>query len=749
MSADALVYSVQAFPEKSDNFGGRKLAEGISIMAGNKRKIIFLGLGAVIVLLVLAALLFFQSKGKEPFDGNLLVITLDTTRADSLGVYGGAGNHTPNLDRLARDGIMFKNCSTPVPLTLPAHASLFTGRTPLAHQVRNNGRYALAPRELTLAERLKPAGFQSYAVIASYVLLGRFGLKQGFDEYDDSLDSYKIMNSYNTEITADAVSSRFRAWLSKHKEDRFFAWVHFYDPHEPYAPPEEYRAGPGEKDPKNLYLGEVEFMDHHVGKILEDLKALGLLANTLLVVVGDHGEAFAEHGEKGHAIFCYEENIRVPLIFFHETLLPKNVVVEERVSLVDILPTLLELYDLERGEDLQGRSLVPFFRPGTKNPPPRPLYMESLYGFEEMGWAPLTGIVEGDMKFISLPRPEVYDLRQDPRESTNLYEARPDLARRLKERLASLVSSHTEFQSETKRALTAEDIRQLQSLGYISSNPGQSRNNRDPKDGIVLDAKVNEFFKVLEHVPDRDIEGDIDRFLRDNGIDKSPALYARLWRFYEKRKNRDKVVETLREAMAAFPEEVGSQMQLAQVYSVMKKYDLVISLGRQILERDPANPVPHILMGDAYTALRNFDEAQANLEKALKLEPENISLLIKYAELLISQGKIPEVLKVYDVLITKEDILKDHEFLYKLALFYSKNGNDRQAEELMKRCCHLHPSGRYYFYHAVILSRLENYEAAIKIMRVALEQYADELSPDQRAQAEKLLRSLSPGESVR
>lgn len=749
MSADALVYSVQAFPEKSDNFGGRKLAEGISIMAGNKRKIIFLGLGAVIVLLVLAALLFFQSKGKEPFDGNLLVITLDTTRADSLGVYGGAGNHTPNLDRLARDGIMFKNCSTPVPLTLPAHASLFTGRTPLAHQVRNNGRYALAPRELTLAERLKPAGFQSYAVIASYVLLGRFGLKQGFDEYDDSLDSYKIMNSYNTEITADAVSSRFRAWLSKHKEDRFFAWVHFYDPHEPYAPPEEYRAGPGEKDPKNLYLGEVEFMDHHVGKILEDLKALGLLANTLLVVVGDHGEAFAEHGEKGHAIFCYEENIRVPLIFFHETLLPKNVVVEERVSLVDILPTLLELYDLERGEDLQGRSLVPFFRPGTKNPPPRPLYMESLYGFEEMGWAPLTGIVEGDMKFISLPRPEVYDLRQDPRESTNLYEARPDLARRLKERLASLVSSHTEFQSETKRTLTAEDIRQLQSLGYISSNPGQSRNNRDPKDGIVLDAKVNEFFKVLEHVPDRDIEGDIDRFLRDNGIDKSPALYARLWRLYEKRKNRDKVVETLREAMAAFPEEVGSQMQLAQVYSVMKKYDLVISLGRQILERDPANPVPHILMGDAYTALRNFDEAQANLEKALKLEPENISLLIKYAELLISQGKIPEVLKVYDVLITKEDILKDHEFLYKLALFYSKNGNDRQAEELMKRCCHLHPSGRYYFYHAVILSRLENYEAAIKIMRVALEQYADELSPDQRAQAEKLLRSLSPGESVR
>ena len=712
-------------------------------------KRVILVLGAVAIFLAVATLVLFKSNRKIPFDGNLLVITLDTTRADSLGAYGGEGNHTPHLDQLAREGIMFKNCVTPVPLTLPAHASLFTGRTPLAHQVRNNARYALDPRESTLAERLKPAGFRSYAVIASYVLLGRFGLKQGFDEYDDSLDSYKIMNSYNTEITADVVSSRFRDWLSKHKEERFFAWVHFYDPHEPYAPPKEYRTGPEEKDPKRLYLGEVEFMDHHVGKILDDLKALGLLANTLLVVVGDHGEAFAEHGEKGHAIFCYEENLKVPLILFHETLLPKNVVVEERVSLIDILPTLLELYDLERGEDLQGRSLVPYFRPGAKTPPPRPLYMESLYGFEELGWAPLTGIVEGDMKFISLPRPELYDLRRDPRESENLHETRPDLARGLKERLASFISSHAEFRSETKRELTAEDIRQLQSLGYISSVPGQSRTNRDPKDGLVLDAKVNEFFKAMEHVPDRNIEGDIDRFFQDNNIDKSPGIYARLWRLYEKRNDRDKVIETLREAMSAFPEDTGSRMQLAQVYFVMKKYDLVISLGRQILEREPANPVAHILMGDAYAALRDFGEAQASLENALKFEPENISLWIKYAELLITQEKFPEALKVYDVLITREDILKDHEFLYKLAVFYAKNGNDRRAGELMERCCRLHPSGRYYFTYAVILTRLEDYETAIKIMRVALEQYADELSPDQRAQAEKLLRSLSPGRAVR
>src|SRR4030042_1877758 len=371
--------------------------------------------------------------------------------------------------------------------------------------------------------------------------------------------------------------------------------------------------------------------------------------------------------------------------------------------------------------------------------------MESLCGFEELGVAPLTGIVEGEMKSIPLPRPELYDLRQDPRESKNLHETRPDLARGLKERLASFVSSHSEFRPETKRELTAEDIRQLRSLGYISSVAGPSRTNRAPKDGIVLDAKVNEFFKALEHVPDRNIEGDIDRFFRDNGIDKSPGIYARLWRLYEKRKERDKVIEVLREAMSAFPDDTGSRMQLAQVYFVMKKYDLVISLGRQILEREPSNPIAHILMGDAYTALRDFGEAQASLESALKFEPENISLWIKYAELLITREKFPEALKVYDVLITREDILKDHEFLYKLAVFYAKHGNDRRAGALVEGGGRLHPLRRYYFTYAVILSRLEDYETAIKTLRIAPEQHAEELSPGQRARAEKRLRSLSPG----
>jgi arylsulfatase A-like enzyme/tetratricopeptide (TPR) repeat protein len=716
-------------------------------MAGRVRgRIPALGLWATAVALAAGALASAGCKGgSPPLDGNLLVITLDTTRADSLGVYGGEGDRTPHLDRLARGGVRFENCISPVPLTLPAHASLFTGRDPMAHQVRNNARYILPSEEMTLAERLGAAGFRTYAVIASYVLLGRFGLRQGFAEYDDSLDSTRVLSSYNTEIPADAVSGRFLAWLSKNKAERFFAWVHFYDPHEPYAPPAEFRTEPDDKDPKALYLGEVEFMDRHVGRILDGLRDLGLLSNTMIVAVGDHGEAFGEHGERGHAIFCYEENLRVPLIFSHEGRLPEGLVVEDRVGLIDVLPTILELYGLGSDKSIHGRSLVPFMRPGERSSAPRPLYVESLYGMEERGWAPLTGIIDGDLKFLSVPRPELYDLRRDPGERENLHDLRPDLAGPLMEKLAAIVSARTEVRSGAGRELTAEDIRQLRSLGYLASGPSGPGGGMDPKDGIVAEARLDDLFDGLLRDPSPDPGARIDRFLRESGIDRSPHFYSRLWRFHEKRRDPpDKIVAVLSEAAAAFPEDVGFRLQLVRFYTAMNKFDQVIPVCREILEREPENASAHVLMGNAFAALGDSGEAATSLEKALAIEPENISLRIRYAELLISLGRTAEALDMYDVLTAKENVLKDHDFLFKIALFYAKNGRDRKAAELVERCSRLHPSGRYFFFQAVFLSRLEDHEGAARAMRTALERYADELTPEQKAQAQKFLGSVSP-----
>lgn len=703
----------------------------------NGKRLVFV-VGGAAVLLTAAGLLLVQGRGPKAFDGNLLVITLDTTRADSLGAYGATDVRTPALDRLAREGVMFRNCVSPVPLTLPAHASLFTGRAPLGHQVRNNGRYALAPEETTLAERFKAGGWRTYAVIASYVLLGRFGLRQGFDVYDDSLDSYRLMNSYNTEIPADVVSGRFRTWLSEHRTDRFFAWIHFYDPHEPYAPPAAFRA-PGGKGPRSLYQGEVEFMDHHVGVILDTLDSLGLRPGTLVVAVGDHGEAFGEHGEYGHTIFCYEENIRVPLIFSHGSSLPRGLVVEDRVGLIDVLPTILELYGLEAGKGIQGRSLVPHFRGRAKIPPP-PIYVESQYGLEEMGWAPLTGMIDGDWKYLSLPRPELYDLRNDPGERENLHDARPDQAGRMKDRLASYASSQAGARAETGRGLTAEDLRGLESLGYVSSAARASPSNVDPKDGIVRNTRLSEFFRSLETAPLRDIGPATEGFLRGHDIERTPAFYSRLWRAYEKRKAGDKVLETLREAIDAFPSDIGFRMHLIQAYSVMKDHQAVVTHGLRLLEQDPGNSVAHILLADAYASLGDWDRAEASLERAMEIEPENVSLLIRYAEALLARRKIPDTLKVYETLITRPDILADHDFLFKMAMFFAQNGRDGRAAELMARCSRLKPSGKSFFYLAVFLDRLGEREAARDSMRAAFERHADELTPEQREAAAKFLR---------
>ncbi len=310
------------------------------------RKITVFALGSV---LLLVALVFFLSRsrsqtGTAPF--NLLVITLDTMRADRLGCYGDAAARTPVLDDLAAKGVLFENCYTPAPLTLPAHCSLFTGRWPIAHGVRNNSSYKLDDAETTLAEKLQAAGYDTAALIAAYVLKSKFGLAQGFDLYDDRLGFEEKAGNLDAQIPAERIYDKFKEWLERHGDRPFFIWAHFYDPHKPYAPPAAYLQACA----NDAYRGEVAYVDHTIGRMLADLKERRLFERTLVVVVGDHGEAFGEHGEKGHGIFCYDESMKVPLIFANTALLKKPARVAQRVSLLDVMPTVLEMLGSRRGE---------------------------------------------------------------------------------------------------------------------------------------------------------------------------------------------------------------------------------------------------------------------------------------------------------------------------------------------------------------------------------------------------------------
>ena len=345
----------------------------------NKRRAAGLLLAAVVFIVAGLILYFMRIRPRAPRAGrlvrnpqaNILLITLDTTRPDRLGAYGYPKAVTPEIDALARAGALFENAYSPVPMTLPAHVSILTGTTPLFHGVHLNGQSVLAPEAVTLAKVLKTSGWATGAFVSSFVLDSRFGIDQGFDDYIDRMEVGGTVKNLGSERRAGETFRDFAAWMERRAAGRFFAWVHFYDPHYPYEPPEPYRSDPRLADP---YDGEIAVMDHYVGESLRLLEKQGLADSTLVILAGDHGEAFGEHGETdGHTIFAYEENIRVPLIIGSARGLPKGARIGGRASLIDIFPTVLDYLRIKTPSFVQGRSLLPLLErpPGGRA---RPLF---------------------------------------------------------------------------------------------------------------------------------------------------------------------------------------------------------------------------------------------------------------------------------------------------------------------------------------------------------------------------------------
>ena len=444
-------------------------------------------LRAALVAGPLCALSLLAGCSRRAGRPNVLVITIDTLRADHVGSYGFAAARTPNLDRLAAEGVRCADAIAAAPITMPAHSSIFTGLFPPAHGVRDNGSYALGDDAVTLAERLKGAGYRTQAFVSALVLNRRYNLSQGFEGYDDDLwseDEPKLfmIRSRPAPKTAARAVGWLRQWRREKVRKPFFLWVHFFDPHQPYsAPPAELALSP------SPYDGEIAVADRGVGTILAELERQGALDDTLIVLTADHGESLGEHGEKTHAVFIYDATLHVPLFLRLPGRLPRGKVYGGPVRSVDIVPTVLGLLHLPGGAETQGVDLGPAFR-GDADPPDLPQYSESLLSQVGFGMAPLYGVRHGGYKWIRAPKPEVYDLRRDPRELTNLYprEARRGaiLDRELEKLLAdsrrrALKPRATPMDQETEEA--------LQSLGYLAPRAQrQAVAGMDPKDGIGL-----------------------------------------------------------------------------------------------------------------------------------------------------------------------------------------------------------------------------------------------------------------------
>jgi len=415
-------------------------------------------------------------KGPPPRP-NLLLITIDTLRADRVGFYSDRHVGTPQIDSLASRGVVFTRAFSHSPTTLPAHTNILLGATPSYHGVHDNTNFVVRGEFLTLAEHLKNFGYATGAFIGGFPLESRFGLDQGFDTYDDRFDRTGPTPSESGTRRAENVLAGALAWLGN-KEAPWFLWIHFWDPHEPYSPPEPYRTRYADRP----YDGEVAYVDAVLGDLFQYLKERGLVESSLIVLTGDHGESLGEHGEGTHGFLAYNTTLWVPLIIAQPGL--GHRVVPEPVSHVDIFPTVCDLLGILKPGRLQGASLVPSMKGGK--PGEGPIYFESLSPYYNMGWAPIAGFIRGDDKFIDSPIPEVYDLGKDFDETRNIADARAAAAG--KEELAGLVREQSSMQADkAERRPDRETVERLRSLGYVAGlrTPGKARpENFGPEDDV-------------------------------------------------------------------------------------------------------------------------------------------------------------------------------------------------------------------------------------------------------------------------
>jgi arylsulfatase A-like enzyme/Tfp pilus assembly protein PilF len=604
--------------------------------------------GVVVMVLCCASC----GPGTPPDITHVVLISIDTCRADHWGSYGYASDTTPHIDEVAREAILFENVMSPVPITLPAHSSLMTGMIPPAHGVRDNGTYRLHDSAVTLAEILKDNGYKTAAAIGGFVLSSPFGLGQGFDVYEDDFED--IEGEDFIERRGEEVSRLAVEWLDQHREGRQFLFLHYFDPHADYRPPEPFRT----RFAENLYDGEIAYTDWCINKVIEKLKSLGVYDSSLIVITADHGEDLGDHGETTHAYFVYQSTIKVPLLI----KLPgsrKARRVAQGASLVDVMPTVLEVLGIARPRQIQGRSLAPYLFGKESKEPTRFLYFESLLA-TKYDCSPLIGVRNDRWKLIHTTKPELYNLSTDPKETVNLIDDEPGEARRLRARLEAVLGEASGFaETDTSSSIDDSTRRHLLALGYLSDGDVKESSEldvggEDPKDFLrdyVILKEVNTLYdrrqydearkrcqELLSRRPEMvqalsllggifyaegDLEKAVEYFrrtlqLRPDSADDHQDLGIVLAQIGKK----DESLEHLSEAVRLDPNSGAAHNNLGNVLASMGRAELAIEHFQKALDINPAYADAHLNMSIALGMKNRIEEALAHCRTAMDLRPE-------------------------------------------------------------------------------------------------------------------------------
>ncbi|MBN2346611.1 MAG: sulfatase-like hydrolase/transferase [Candidatus Aminicenantes bacterium] len=521
------------------------------------------------ILLALVAVLPVEAAAGR--DLNVLLITLDTTRADHVGAYGVRARLTPNIDRMAGRGALFTRAFSHNPMTLPAHANILTGQTPLFHGVSDNNGFRLDGRFLTLPELLKDLNYETAAFVSSFVLDRAGGLDQGFDLYREP-------QGQDTLVAAEVVPLA-REWIAS-RRGKWFCWLHLWDPHSPYAPPAPF----DKRFAADPYAGEVAYMDHELGKLFSFLEKSGCLDSTLLVITGDHGEALGDHGEFEHGYFAYNSTIHVPLIICRPGARRRTVA--DPVCHADILPTVSDVLGRKPPEDLAGRTLLPLLEGGQREE--RPIYFESKGPHLTRGWAPLEGFIDGNLKYIDLPVKELYDLQRDFAESKNIISTRrvSDLKRRLEEVKGGVSGSDA---ASARVAMSAEMTRKLRAFGYLSGIRVEKKAAYTREDDLKILLPIQNKLRLA------------NQLFNDRKYPEAKELYE--------------------DVIASRPGDIGSYLHLADTLHFMRRFRAAVDVLRGGLERNPDSLELKAKLGVFLSDIQRHDEAVALLQEVLAADP--------------------------------------------------------------------------------------------------------------------------------
>jgi arylsulfatase A-like enzyme/Flp pilus assembly protein TadD len=612
---------------------------------------------------------------------NLLLITLDTTRADHLGCYGDRNARTPAIDALASRGMVFEDAQAQVPLTLPSHCTIMTGRYPREFGVRNNNQKAIGTTHPTLASIFRQHGYRTAAFVASFVLDSRFGLDRGFDVYDDEMGNKSLdVQPLDWEQPANVIADHALTWLEAGKNQPFFCWVHFYDPHDPHRPPEGFPP---------TYDGEIAFMDTQIKRISDWLDASGQKDRTLLIVVGDHGESFGEHGEEGHGAYLYQATLHVPLLFVHP-LAAGGKRVPGPVGIIDIFPTVLDLFGLPKPDGLLSSSFAMTMLSGTMTP--RDVFSESNYALESYGWAEQRSLATDQWKYISSTKPELFDRKVDRDEKNNLL--------------------------DTKRNVAAEPANKLFDL-YKAMVPSAAVD-------VQHDEKARQALEAIGYV--KGVVGTTDAFLTPGLPDPKDKMhlvkqFTAARRFITKEQF-DLAIPLLESAVAEAPEALAFQGALGNCLVRVKKYEEALAPLGQALKLDPYFQPALIFKAEALLNLGDLQGAFVLNNAAALNDPNDPTAQVKLADTLVKLSRDEEAIRHYRKAIELfPDIPEAHSGL---ASVLSKKGDADGAAREYREAIRLKSGDLEANYNlGVVLAGEGKFDEAVEQFRQVVKMSAD------------------------